>query len=81
MLTVVHLVLCYLPNTYRPNIILKCSETKFWSEVCVKNERGHFVNKVLMMKITNIGNKDLLKEMEELLFKIIEKRKRAVDKL
>jgi hypothetical protein len=39
------------------HITLKCSENKFWSEVYIKNEWGHLLTALLMMKIANIRNK------------------------
>jgi hypothetical protein len=34
-------------------VILKCSETKLLNKIYVNNERGHFGNEILMMKIAN----------------------------
>jgi hypothetical protein len=31
--------------------VLKCSETKLWSEICIKNKWGHFGNDTHTMKI------------------------------
>jgi hypothetical protein len=61
---------CPLCGEEPVNTILKCSETKLWFEVYIKNEWRHFGYEILMMKIANISNKELpvLKKMGEFLF-------------
>jgi hypothetical protein len=61
--------------------MLKRSEIKLWRNGYIKDEWGHFDNKILMIKIANIRNKSLLKKMGGFLFKIYEKRKKAINKL